>query len=85
MIEKLFSDTLWIYTALIGSLLGAAFVTYFKDTNLGIWCYAKFDEFLDYLVKRWGLTFFKQRQSYSEWRKEVNERLDNLEKKRSKK
>lgn len=36
LIDRLLSDTLWIYTALIGSLLGAAFLAYFKDTRAGL-------------------------------------------------
>ena len=30
LVDKLLSDTLWIYTAIAGSLLGAAFLAYFK-------------------------------------------------------
>ena len=47
LISRIFGDTLWIYTAIIGSLLGAAFLAYFKDTKAGIWCYSKFDLCLD--------------------------------------
>ena len=52
MIERLFSDTLWIYTGIGGSLAGAAFLAYFKDTRVGLWCYAKLDLFLDSLVEK---------------------------------
>ena len=45
MIERMISDRLWIYTAIAGSLFGAAFLAYFKDTRVGLWCYAKFDTF----------------------------------------
>ena len=37
MIEKLFDDTLWIYTSILGALAGAAFLAYFKETRLGLW------------------------------------------------
>ena len=59
-IDKLLGDTLWIYTSIIGALLGAAFLTYFRNTRAGLWCYAKFDMLLDWLVERWGLTWFEQ-------------------------
>ena len=49
MIGRMASDRLWIYTALIGSLFGLAFSTYFKSTRLGLWLYAKFDLIIDYL------------------------------------
>ena len=43
MIERMATDRLWIYTALVGSLFGLAFSTYFKSTRIGLWLYAKFD------------------------------------------
>jgi len=81
MLDRLFSDTLWIYTGIGGSLLGAAFLAYFKDTRAGLWAYAKFDLFLDYLVDRWGLTWFEQ--PTDAWRKKypfVTKKIDELEK-----
>ena len=80
MIERMFEDTLWIYTAIGGSIAGAAFLAYFKDTRAGLWCYAKLDETLDYLVERWGLTWFEQ--PTDAWRKKypyVTKKIDELE------
>lgn len=80
LISNLFSDTLWIYTSIIGALLGAAFLAYFKDTHAGLWAYAKLDQFLDYLVERWGLTWLKQPEDA--WRKKypyVTKKIDELE------
>jgi len=89
MIDKIFGDTLWIYTAILGSLLGAAFLAYFKDTKAGLWCYAKFDQLLDFLRDRYGLTWFDQpedawRQKYPHVTKKIDEleaRLNKLEEK----
>ena len=58
MIEQMTSNRLWIYTALVGSLFGLAFSTYFKGTRIGLWLYAKFDGSVDYLVERFGWTWF---------------------------
>ena len=81
MIEQMASDRLWIYTALVGSLLGLAFSTYFQSTRkAGLWCYAKLDQFLDFLVVRWGLTWFEQ--PTDAWRKKyphVTKKIDELE------
>jgi|TARA_B100001093_G_C26004924_1_gene667195 hypothetical protein len=89
MIDRLFDDTLWIYTSIIGALAGAAFLAYFKDTHAGIYCYAKLDQILDYLVDRWGWTWLQQPEDV--WRKkypkitkkidEIERRLDALDKK----
>lgn len=81
LISRLFSDTLWIYTSIVGALLGAAFLAYFKDTRAGLWSYAKLDQFLDYLVVRWGLTWFIQPDDA--WRSKyphVTKKIDELEK-----
>ena len=80
IIDRLFDDTLWIYTAIIGSLAGAAFLAYFKDTRAGLWAYAKLDQTLDYLVERWGLTWLEQ--PTDAWRKKyphVTRKIDELE------
>lgn len=80
IIERMASDRLWIYTALVGSLFGLAFSTYFQSTRLGLWLYAKFDLILDYLVNRWGLTWFEQ--PTDAWRKKyphVTKKIDELE------
>jgi hypothetical protein len=81
IIERMATDRLWIYTGIAGSLFGAAFLLYFKDTRAGLWCYAKFDMILDYLVERWGLTWFEQ--PADAWRKKyphVTKKIDELEK-----
>ena len=90
MIERMATDRLWIYTGIAGSLFGAAFLMYFKDTRAGLWCYAKYDMTLDYLVERWGLTWFEQpvdawRKKYPHVTKKIAElakRLKHLEGKR---
>ncbi len=81
MIERMASDRLWIYTALVGSLFGLAFSTYFKSTRIGLWLYAKFDTIVDYLVDRWGWTWLQQPEDA--WRKKypyVTKKNDQLEK-----
>lgn len=81
ILTKMMGDTLWIYTAIAGSLIGAAFLAYFKDTRAGLWCYAKLDQILDFLVERWGWTWFEQ--PTDAWRKKyphVTRKIDELEK-----
>ena len=33
LIERLFDDTLWMYTAIAGSIFGALFIYWIKDTT----------------------------------------------------
>jgi len=80
MIDRMFDDTLWIWTAIAGSLAGAAFLAYFKDTQAGLWCYAKLDQTLDYLVERFGWSWLKQPEDA--WRKrypKITKKIDELE------
>ena len=79
-IQEMADDRLWIYTGIVGALLGAAFLAWFKDTRAGLWCYSKFDNFLDFLVRRWGWTWFKQDENA--WRKrypKITGKVDELE------
>ena len=81
MIQNMASDRLWIYTALVGSLLGLAFATYFRGTRIGLWLYSKFDRSVDFLVERWGWTRLEQPEDA--WRKKypyVTKKIDELEK-----
>ena len=88
MIERMTGDRLWIYTAIVGSLLGAAFLAWFQGTRMGIWAYGIFDNTLNFLVERWGWTWFKK--DIDAWRKkyphitkkldEIDERIRRLEK-----
>jgi len=79
-ILEMADDRLWIYTGIVGALLGAAFLAYFKDTMLGLWFYSKFDSFLDFLVDHFGWTWFKQDENA--WRKRypmITKKIDSLE------
>jgi hypothetical protein len=80
MLERLFADTLWIYTSIAGAVLGAAFLAYFKETRAGLWAYSKLDLFLDYLIERWGLTWLEQPEDA--WRKKypkITKKIDAIE------
>ncbi len=80
MIEQMASNRLWIYTALVGSLFGLAFSTYFKSTRIGLWLYSKFDRGVDYLVEKFGWTWLEQPEDA--WRKKypyVTKKIDELE------
>ena len=80
MLTRMLGDTLWIYTAIAGDLLGAAFLAWFKETNMGIWAYSLFDRALDHLVNRWGWTWLQEPDDA--WRKKypkITKKIDELE------
>ena len=60
MIERMVGDRLWIYTGIMGSIFGALFLTYIKDTRIGLWVYSKWDGAIDFLRDRYGWTWSNQ-------------------------
>jgi hypothetical protein len=74
IIVDMLTNRLWIYTAIAGSLLGAAFLFWFKDTKLATWAVSKFDGILEYLVKR------KRYPRITKKIDELEERIAELEK-----
>ena len=60
MIERMASDRLWIYTGIFGSLFGAPFLFWFKDTRMAMWAVAKFDTFMESLAKKYGWTWLQE-------------------------
>jgi len=79
-ISAMFGDTLWIYTAIAGAVIGAAFLAWFKGTRAGLWCYSIFDRTLDFLVDRWGCTWLQEPEDA--WRKKypkITKKVDDLE------
>ena len=80
ILERLTDDTLWIYTAILGSITGAAFLFWFKDTRAAQWGVAKFDSFLEMLAIHWGWTWLQTDPEL--WRKKypkVVSKIDSLE------
>jgi hypothetical protein len=80
MMERMASDRLWIYTAIIGGIISAMVVAYLGTTRIGLWAYAQFDRIVDYLVARWGLTWLEQPEDA--WKKKypkIVAKIDDLE------
>ena len=92
MIERMACDRLWIYTALAGSIFGALFIAYMRDTRIALWVFGKWDTLLDSLRDRFGWTWFNQ--DPDAWKKvnpniarkidELESRIKTLETKRKK-
>jgi hypothetical protein len=80
MIDRMFDDTLWIWTAIGGSIAGAIALAYLKETRIGIWFYGKVDNTMDWLVERYGWTWLEQPEDA--WRKKypkITQKIDDIE------
>jgi len=81
VLREMWQDHIWIYTGIAGALFGAAFLAYFRTTHAGIYCYAKFDQILDWIRDRYGWTWFDQPENA--WKKmypSVANKIEDLEK-----
>lgn len=79
-IQAMFGDTLWIYTAIAGSIVGAAFLAWFRNTHMALYLMGKFDNLLDSLVDRFGWDWLQD--DPEAWRKrypKVTKKIDELE------
>ena len=79
-IQEMAGDRLWIYTSIAGSLLGAAFLFWFKDTRMAIWAVRKFDASLECLATKWGWTWLQN--DPNAWRvkyPKITNKIDELE------
>ena len=80
LIERMFSDTLWIYTSTAGALIGAAFLAYFRNTRAGIWAYEKFRQGIMKIVNVIGSPWLKEDENA--WRKKhpkIASKIEELE------
>lgn len=80
MLVRMFGDTLWIYTAIGGSIVGAAFLAWFRNTKAALYLMGKFDNLLDRLVDRFGWSWLQD--DPKAWRKrypKVTHKIDELE------
>ena len=80
MLDRMFGDMLWIYTGIAGSIFGALFIAYMRDTRIGLWFYGKWDSVLDFIRDRYGWTWFNQ--DADAWRKvspNIAKKIDELE------
>ena len=88
MLSAMVSDRLWIWTAIAGSIFGALFIAYMRNTRAATWVYGKWDAMIDFFRDRYGWTWLNQ--DLGAWRKvhsqlteeldKIKARLDKLEK-----
>ena len=69
----------WAISAIAGSILGSATDSWFRDTKLGVWFYAKMDSLYTWAAKRYGLKLITDEQKRMAKFPELAKRLDSLE------
>ena len=69
----------WAISAIAGSILGSATDSWFRDTKLGVWFYAKMDSLYTWAAKRYGLKLITDEQKRMAKFPELAKRLDGLD------
>ena len=69
----------WAISAIAGSILGSATDSWFRDTKLGVWFYAKMDSLYTWASKRYGVKLLTDEQKRMAKFPELSRRLTNIE------
>lgn len=69
----------WLVTSIAGSILGAATESWFRDTKMGVWFYAKMDSLYTWASKRYGLKILTDEQERMKKFPQLEQRLQRLE------
>ena len=69
----------WAISAIAGSILGSATDSWFRDTKLGVWFYAKVDSLYTWAAKRYGIKVITDEQKRMAKFPELSKRLDDIE------
>ena len=69
----------WAISAIAGSILGSATDSWFRDTKLGVWFYAKMDSLYTWAAKRYGLKLITDEKKRMAKFPELAKRLDSIE------
>lgn len=69
----------WLMTSIAGSIIGSATDSWFRDTKLGVWFYAKVDGFYTWASMRYGLKLITDEQKRMKKFPELDKRLKRIE------
>ena len=70
---------IWLVSSIAGSIIGSASDSWFRDTKMGIWFYAKVDNVYTWANKRYGLKILTDEKKRMKKFPELEKRLVNLE------
>ena len=69
----------WLVLSIAGSIIGSASDSWFRDTKMGIWFYAKVDGIYTWANNRYGLNILTDEKKRMEKFPELDKRLIELE------
>ena len=69
----------WLLSSIAGSIIGSATDSWFRDTKLGVWFYAKMDSLYTWASKRYGIKMLTDERKRMAKFPELSKRLDSIE------
>ena len=69
----------WLLSSIAGSIIGSATDSWFRDTKLGVWFYAKMDSLYTWASKRYGIKVLTDERKRMAKFPELSKRLDSIE------
>ena len=69
----------FILKSIAGSIIGSATESWFRDTKLGVWTYAKLDSLYTWASKRYGIKVLTDERKRMAKFPELSKRLDSIE------
>ena len=69
----------FLLTSIAGSIIGSASDSWFRDTKLGVWTYAKLDSLFTWASKRYGLKILTDEKKRMAKFPELAKRLDSID------
>jgi len=69
----------WAISAIAGSILGSATDSWFRDTKLGVWFYAKVDSLYTWAAGKYGIKLITDEEKRMAKYPELAKRLDSIE------
>ena len=70
----------WLVLSIAGGIIGSATDSWFRDTKLGVWFYAKVDSLYTWASLRYGVKLLTDEAKQMKKFPQLTERLDHLEK-----
>ena len=69
----------WLLSSIAGSIIGSATDSWFRDTKLGVWFYAKMDSLYTWASKRYGIKVLTDERKRMAKFPELSKRLGSIE------
>lgn len=70
----------WLISSIAGSIIGSATESWFRDTKVGVWFYAKIDSLYTWASHRYGLKILTDEEERMKKFPQLSAKLEKLEK-----